>query len=446
MPEDLDSELRLQVLQAAVRDRQFLTAGSRDFHSNDFTKKEERVVIDVALEYWDKYGEPVGPMLRHDAEVKVKKYKLTRDERVLLMKLVDRILKQQMEPIPVQALIDRVSEIRANKFWEQKLTFVGDEFVANRLNASTLQDIYEEAQKSLDSASYSSHFVFDRQELEDRIIRRQLQSEERTYPLLLIDPLDARIKLIGRGMFGLWVGPYSSGKSFYLLHTALAYALQGYKVLYFTLEDPRDVVENRFDACISGIALGDLHKKPNAVRNHFRRQMQYVRGNIKVVDATEGGLTISKCEKVWEYEKAHGFEADCVVIDYDEELECEKKYSGEMARKREFEEIYRRLRRMAKRLNIYLWTACQTKRSTQNKWVITGDDIGEDISKAKKAFVAIGIGSDPDKPDQKHLYIMRHRLDRSRFGVTVITDLKHGVAYDREQTLLKIRQQRDAKA
>lgn len=442
---ELDFELRLQVLQAAVRDRQFLTAGSHDFRSNDFTKKEERVVIDIALEYWDKYGEPVGAMLRHDAETKAKKYKLTRDEHKLLMKLVDKIQTQAMHAIPVQALIDRVGEIRASKFWETKLLHVLEEFKNHTISSTTLQEIYEEANKTLDASLYVTHSIFDKTELENRIIRRQLQSEQKAYPLLLIDPIDEKIKIIGRGMFGLWVGPYSSGKSFYLLHTALAYALQGYKVLYFTLEDPRDVLENRFDACITGVSIEKLNNLPNRIRKRFRKMMEYVRGNIRVVDATEGGFTISKAEKVWEQEKAKGFEADCVVIDYDEEIECEKKYTGEMSRKREFEEIYRRLRRMAKKLDIFLWTACQTKRSTQNKKIITGDDIGEDISKAKKAFIAIGIGTDPERENTKHLYIMRHRLDRSRFGVNVRTNLKKGIAYDREATLKPILARRNAR-
>jgi replicative DNA helicase len=276
-------------------------------------------------------------------------------------------------------------------------------------------------------------------EYEGRILRRQLQAESQRYPLLLIDPLDEKIRAIGRGHFGIFYGAYSSGKSLFLVHVSMAYALQGLNVLYITLEDPQDVLENRMDSCMTGIPMSKLITLPKTFRKRFIRNRRTLRGRIHVVDATGGGCTLAKIEKVWEQEKAKGFIADAIVIDYDEELESEKKFSGEMARKREFEDIYKGLRRMAKRLNVYLWTASQTKRGTRNKRVLVGDDLAEDISKAKKAFLAIGIGQDPDNEHVKHLWVDRHRLDRSKFGVDVVTDFDSGIAYDREKTLRMMR-------
>ena len=430
----MDTELRQQVLRAAVRDRHFLKAVCHDLNADDFIDKPEQIVASIALRFWEQHGEPVGALLRSDAEDEARARRLNPEDRKALRALVDKLQSQKMELVPVKALEDRVLAIRRNTFFERALEEIITAQEKNVLRTETLEAIVERAQRELTARLFTSHEYLD--ELEQRILRRKLQSEAQQYPLLLIDPLDEKIRMIGRGHFGIFLGPYSSGKSLFLIHVAMAYALQGLNVLYITLEDPRDVLENRLDSCMTGYPMSELHKLPKTIRKKFAEMRMLVRGRLKIVDGTEGGVTVSKIEKLWEQERASGFTADAIIIDYDEELECEKKFTGEMARKREFEEIYKRLRRMFKKLDVIGWTAAQTKRGTTGRRIITGDDIGEDISKAKKAFVAIGIGQDPDLEHVKHLYVTRHRLDRSKFGVDVATDFESAIAYDREATMI----------
>ena len=330
----MDLELRMQVLRAAVRDRQFLKASSHDLAATDFQNKAERIVAEIALKYYDTYGEPVGAMLRTDATALEKFYKLNEKEKKELRDLVDKIQGAGMELVSVRALQDRVMMIKKNTFFERALEEIIATEEKGRLSTQTLEDLVEKAQKELTERLFASSDFLE--ESEKRILRRQLQSEAERFPLLLIDPLDEKINLIGRGHFGIFVGPYSSGKSLFLLHTCLAYALQGLKVLYITLEDPIDVLENRADACITGLPMSKLAKLPNRFRKRYAELRQLIRGRIKFIDGTEGGVTVSKIEKMWEQEKASGFIADAIIIDYDEELECEKKFTGEMARKREF--------------------------------------------------------------------------------------------------------------
>ena len=429
----MDITLRKQVLRHAVRDRAFLKNVYLDLSPTDFTEKAEQVVAEIALRFWEQHNEPVGGMLRSDAEFEARHQRLNENDRKALRLLVDEIQGGTMELVPVKALEDRVKSLRRDTFFEHALEEIITAQEKGTLSTTVLEGVMERAQRELaDRAFQVTDYLPG---LEQRILRRQLQAEEDRYPLLMIDPIDEKIRAIGRGHFAIFVGPYSSGKSLFLMYVALAYAMQGYKGLYITLEDPQDVLENRMDSCMSQIPMAKLNKLPNRLRKRFEHMRQVTRGRLKIVDATEGGFTISKAEKLWEQERAAGFTADFVIIDYDEEIECEKKFTGEMGRKREFEEVYKRIRRMAKKLDIIMWTACQSKRGTQGKKVITGDDIGEDISKAKKAFLAIGIGRDPDDEQVKHLYIIRHRLDRSRFGVDVVSDFESGVAYDRDATL-----------
>lgn len=433
----MDATLRKQVLRAAVRDRAFLKSVCHDLTADDFTGIHEQIVAAVALNFWEKHEEPVGALLRSDAEDEARRRRLSLEDRKQLRALVDDIQGGKMDLVPVLALEERVRAMRRDNFYERALEEIITAQEKGNLSTSVLEGVVERAQKELSDGLYLSDEYFE--ELDRRIQRRALKSEDDKYPLFMIAPLDEKIRGIGRGHFGIFVGPYSSGKSMYLMFLALAYAIQGLRVIYITLEDPKDVLENRMDACMTGIPMSKLHTLPNRLRRRFEELRRMVRGRLRVVDATEGGFTISRCEKLWHQMRSQGFVADAIFIDYDEEIECEKKFTGEMARKREFEEIYKRIRRMAKKLGVIVWTAAQTKRGTVGKRVITGDDIGEDISKAKKSFLAIGIGQDADEQNVKHLYVIRHRLDRSRFGVDVVTDFESGIAYDAEATRLRER-------
>lgn len=433
----MEATLRMQVLRAAVRDRLFLRTVCHDLSASDFPDKCERIVAEIAIKFWETHQEPVGSLLRSDAEDAARRERLNPEERKKLRDLVDSIQGSGMELVPIRALEERVLAIRRDTFFERAMEEIVTAMEKGRLDTAVLEKVVERAQRELSERVFLSADYLSG--LEKRILRRHMQTVDQKYPLLMIDPLDEKIKAIGRGHFAIFVGPYSSGKSLYLLYVALAYAMQGLNVLYITLEDPQDILENRMDSCMTGIPMGKLYKMPNRLRRRFDEMRSLVRGRIKIVDATEGGFTISKCEKLWDQERAGGFTADAIFIDYDEEIECEEKFTGEMARKRQFEEIYKRIRRMAKKLDIIVWTAAQTRRGTEGKRVVTGDDIGEDISKAKKAFLAIGIGRDQEQQNVKHLYVIRHRLDRSRFGVDVVSDFESGIAYDAEATRLMMR-------
>jgi replicative DNA helicase len=433
----MEATLRRQVLRAAVRDRMFLKTVCHDVSPNDFPDRAEQIVATIALKFWDEHNEPIGALLRSDAEDAARHQRLNQEERKQLRQLIDDIQGTKMDLVPIKALEDRVLALKRDTFFDHALEQVVTAQEKGRLDATVLEDIVEQARRELADRVYVATDYMD--ELEKRILRRRLNQDTEKYPRLMIDPIDEEIRAIGRGHFAIFVGPYSSGKSLFLMHVAMAYAMQGLNVIYVTLEDPKDILENRMDASMGGIPMSKLNLLPNRLRHRFNNLKQMIRGRIKIVDATEGGFTISKCEKMWDQLRSDGFIADAIIIDYDEEIECEKKFSGEMQRKQEFMEIYKRIRRMAKKLDVLVWTASQTKRGTADKKVITGDMVGEDISKIKKSFLAIGIGKVPDEDNVTNLYIMRHRLDRSKFSVEVVSDFASGLAVDAEATRLRMR-------
>ena len=116
-------------------------------------------------------------------------------------------------------------------------------------------------------------------------------------------------------------------------------------------------------------------------------------------------------------------------------MKCEETFKGESARRFEFASIYRRMRKAAVRMNVYLWTAAQTGKAAEGRKIVTGKDAAEDVSKIRKVAFAMGIGTDPDNPKIKHLYVIRHKFDRSRFGIDIVTDYDSSIFYDRDASI-----------
>ncbi|MDE2100615.1 MAG: AAA family ATPase [Patescibacteria group bacterium] len=430
----MDKELRHQVLRAAVRDAQFLRKAFTDVDPKSFSEKEEAVIAECAVQFYEKYQEPIGSMLRAAVDEKLHGAKMGEEAKQRLQKLLDKILGFKMEQIAVNALVDRVQALKREAFYDAAVDDLISKHEGEGITPAVLQDLVERANRELNQDPYVVHEYFDQQSLEDRI-KRRYEREEKPFPMLMIDPIDDNIRVIGRGHFGMVLAPPGGGKGLCLCHIAKAYALQRLKVLLFTLEDPLDVVEDRLDASLSRIGLPLLKEESKRLRKRFRKQLENAaKGRLRIIDATDGTWTVTKIERVVDQMKLEGFDADAVLVDYDDEILCEKTFKGESARRFEFAEIYRRLRRFAKNTNRIVWTAAQTGRSASNKEVITAEDVAEDFSKVRKVFFAMAIGTKKDDINVKYLNIIKHRLDKGRWGTRIVSNYHKAIFYDARQT------------
>jgi replicative DNA helicase len=429
----MDEELRLQLLRAAVRDRTFLKTCAADVDPEDFPLGEEKLVARCALEFYVTYGDPIGPMLRSSVQEAVEKNGHAKPDGKKLRELLDVIQKQLTEPVSSEALKDRVKKLKQHKFYSTAMDEILAADQAGQFNAEMLASIVERAQHVLADGPRATDYFLP-EELKKRIARRTEAMKHKHFPSINIRPLERQIKIIGRGMLGLVIAPYGTGKSMLLIHIAAAYAALGLNVLFFTLEDPKEEVEDRMDAAATGILIQNLAKVPIKLKNKFKNWLKAITGRIKIVDGTGGGISVSKMEQTWRREKQEGFTADAVIVDYDDEIECEKQFKGESARRFEFAEIYRRLRKMAVNTDTILWTASQAGRQAEGKMIVTGKDIAEDISKARKCFFAVAIGTDKDEPDKKYLNVVKHKMDKSKFWVEIYSSYDRGLFYDHEKT------------
>lgn len=431
----MDRELRHTILRAAIRDRTFLKQAWRDVNPDTFPERDEVIIAKAAIDFYEEYTEPIGSMLAAKTDELASAEHFGAEAKKKLKLLRRDLQDSRRELISVKALVDHVKALKKHSFYDTAVEEVLTAHEKGEFDAAILEDLVERANKELASDIVQSTAYLGKGSLEKRIEKRS-QFDKTRYPLSLIDPLDEKTKRVaGRGHLGMFLAPPNSGKGMALLHLAVAYAAQGANVLFITLEDPLDEVENRLDAQLTGIPINKLEKLPNRLRKKWKRARKKLRGDIRIIDGTDGGVTVTYVERAWDRLKREGFTADVIIVDYDDEIECEKKFKGESGRRFEFAEIYRRLRKLAAKLDVIVWTAAQGTRKSEGKRVITMKEVAEDISKIRKAFIAIGIGSYPKDDKKKYLYVLRHKVDRSRFGFDIMSDYARGIFYDREATM-----------
>ena len=434
----MDAELRLQLLRAAVRDQAFLKAAGQDLEAGDFEEQAEQIIAKEATWFWKEFQEPAGPLIRSYVEEKLAALKMGADSRTNLenttYKLLDKILGPELKPVSVKALEERVRALRKSHFFEQAVEKVIESHERGKLNAAVLVDLVDRANRELADRTLDATDMLDEEEMLRRIRRRQHQEENVKYPISMIGPLDDKIRLIPKGYTGLILAPFSSGKGYALLWLAWAYAMQNLNVWFITLEDSGDEVQDRIDSMLSNLPKSRLSKLPNRLKRMYRRNVRKIHGKIRVTDWTEEECTISRIEKGYEALKAEGFVVDVIIVDYDDEIVCEKEFRGESARRFELDHNYRQQRKAAARLDVIWWTAAQTGRQGEGKKLIIGSDTADAIGKIRKVALALGVGSDLQTPSHKRIYVIRHKFDRSRFSVDIVSDLARSQFYDSDAT------------
>lgn len=440
-----EADFQEHLLTYVCKDRIFLKKcgyllSDKDFKPGRDETDERYITAKIALDFWHKHKSPIGGMLRTEVSAYIEDHGVAEKKRKLLKSLVDKV--NGGKSVAVTAVEDRVMSYLKEKLLKDSVEKLIDLQAEGELTVESFLETgrdlraYSGKQKRTVSDLYSDKSFESRQE-------RRAREATQKRPVLMIDDLDARTRMIGRGDLGLVVGLYKKGKSLLLAHIADAYAKQHMNVLYLTLEDPIEEVEDRMDASLAYMPIEKLHKLPKRLKRRFRKFSRRISGRIRIINATEGGLTVAEIDEIYEQQRDEGFVADAIIVDYDKELKPRNKYKE---RRFEFEEIYTDLRQLASKKNCIVWTAAQAKRMKESMKIITGDMIGEDIGKAQKVTMMIGVGQGESHPQARYLFIALHKRGTSQIGCEIMADTGRGLIYDREATILMKRVKKLRKA
>jgi len=183
---------------------------------------------------------------------------------------------------------------------------------------------------------------------------------------------------LGRGELGVVIAPTGAGKSMALVHLGAQAINEGKNVVYYTLELQDTVVASRFDSCITGVKLQDLHSFKDLIYD----QVKELDGKLIVKEYPTKSASVNKLKQHLEKLRRSGFEPDLICVDYGDLLQPISSYKEKRI---ELETIYEDLRGMAQEFECPVWTASQTNRSGLNAEVVTMESISEAFN---KCFVA----------------------------------------------------------
>ena len=179
---------------------------------------------------------------------------------------------------------------------------------------------------------------------------------------------------LGKGELGVVIAPTGAGKSMVLVHLGAQAVQSGRSVVHYTLELADTVVASRYDSCITGVSLGDLH----SFKEQIYEKVQDIQGSLVVKEYPTKSASTRTIKTHLEKLQKRNIDIDMIIVDYGDLL---RPKDIRKEKRHELETIYEDLRAIAQEFGCPVWTASQTNRSGLNAEVITMESISEAFNK-----------------------------------------------------------------
>lgn len=438
-----DEEFQDRLVALLVRDVITLKSCAALLDPDDFKPlhgmrngRARQLVAERALEYYGRYHQPLGDLMRADALQYAQRINWGAGQ---LGDLREYLLYLKKVPLVTpDALLEKVVAYKSARMRAGALQELNDlQATAGSVSDEDWRALMLRGLAGVNAQNATVDYLAT---LESRLGRRNARSAART-PWTFIEPLDEMVCTTGPQQTGLVIAPYKRGKSLFLLWLAVAFALQRLNHLHITLEDPLKIVEDRLDAIITSIPLKRLHEFPQHVARRFARFRAMVRGYLRVYDGTAGGITVDRIEQILMAEREQGRITHSLTVDYDAKIVPARRLRE---RRDEYDEMYVAMQQLASRFNLVLWTAAQTQRDTRHMKILSGDRVAEDINKIRNVTCALSLGKGEWTEESIYLWVAAHKCDRMEVGCEIVPDLKRMLIYDREATARAARSQAGA--
>lgn len=385
------------------------------------------IVAEVVLEYYNSHHSPIKTLVRSSTIEYAQKTGLS----VRIHQEIDKYL-ERLKKLPIvssQDIIGKVTRYKGEVAKARAIEELQDLQMSGELTDERWMEVSKRALVSEDHLQGTDYFNTLGQRIE-----RRASANHREPPWFFIDPLDQLVRGVGPGQLGMVAAPPKRGKSLFLEWLAMVFPLQRIPVLYFTLEDPQTTVEDRLDSAFCHVPYHALKDNSRKLAHRFERFRRRARSGLRIYDGTANGISIAQVEQIYLRERESGFDAQAIVIDYDQEISPSKRLPSRIE---EYDQIYRDFRRMLARHDLIGWTAAQTQRGTEDFKVLTGSRLAEDYGKVRKCAMCVTLGKGEwgdDEDNAFYMFVAAHKFDRKHVGCNIVADKEHMAIYDREAT------------
>lgn len=221
---------------------------------------------------------------------------------------------------------------------------------------------------------------------------------------------------IERKTLNIPIAPTGVGKSMFLCSLATDYIMQGYNVLYITLEMGEMAVAKRIDANILDISLKYLNKDTIDDELYMNKAKEFMAmphvGELRIKEyGSKSATTQDFCALIEDYKIKENFVPDIVIVDY--LMIIKSMGRGQMKKHEALDELAIELRAMAFKYDVAVWSPMQTNRDGGDKSDLSLSDIAGSYDVTTHADFIIMIIETEDGLDRR---LQRIKVVKNRYG------------------------------
>lgn len=426
-----DEDMQREILSLIINDKYFLTQSVGIIKNTYFTNQCHQLVCKILYKYFEEY-------------------KLLPSKTIVLNELKSSI-KDKEDHIKTFYIGEfntvykyYLPNIESREYYLDKITNFAKGMAVKNAFAKCLEEFSKAPEEeetwvkieNLIKKALSVNRNFDSgldyfQSFEERYERMKLKKELGDYFVTGFKSIDESLAGggLGRGEIGSVIGLPGTGKSIFLVNSAVANIHRGKKVLYISLELSDDKCAERFDAQFAnpnpygsdsnGICTKNLYENKELV---FQSLKDYVEDKddkklLKIKQFPSGQMGMVELRAYYAQLLMDGFQPDLVLIDYLGEM---KDYPG-MPTHESRPKIVRDLRGFAVENNVCVLTAMQvdgkSRESIKMGGIIDDDNLAEAKGQNRPLDALWSINQLQEERDCSlaRIFVIKHRDGKARF-------------------------------
>jgi len=276
-------------------------------------------------------------------------------------------------------------------------------------------------------------------DFEERMKRRKHRKDHPEEYIAIKHGISALDKITGGlrdGELGLVVAPTGRGKSIFLVHLAFMAVLQGYNVLFLTLEMPTEQVASRFDSrflrmpydALKNYDLGEADLE--SIWKSYHSKKEDYTGRLKIVEVPIRGGNIMIAREIIARRKALGIPTHAVFFDSGDHLNPVVHYKDFRLQQ---SAVYWDMKALAG-TGCAVWSSTHSKqefvakrddkgRVKRRKWMLGEDSAGESHDKSRIADMIVTL-NESGYPDGSTAFLAKYRDGASRIPIRLSTSFE----------------------
>ena len=397
--EYLGNTFQLQLLNQIIVDKDFSHSIIDVIENNYFENKYFKIIIQMIREYYAKYDHTPS----FDTLEQITKSEL--QQEIASKIVMDTIKKIKDAPIDGVGFVQE----KALKFCKQQ----------------ELQKVMGKAQKIIDGGEFENYDTLeemvktalqvgakDTTMLDVFSNLEQVLEDDYRHPIPMgIPGIDRLLKGgLAKGEIGVILAPTGVGKSTILTKMANHAFNLGFNVLQIFFEDNPKVIQRKHFTLWTKIHPDDLSEKRDEVMAKVREIEESMPNKLIMKKLPSDTMTMLQIKNQIRKMVSDGIKVDMIVLDYIDCIVPDKNLGDEWKSEGS---VMRAFEAMCHEMNIVGWTATQGNRASISSEVVTTDQMGGSIKKAKVGHVIISVAK---TLQQKEMKLATIAITKSRIG------------------------------